>query len=413
MQKHQVAERGLHHVGKSFAVICMVLIGCTSSDGGGSKGQLCLSKAPAITEALGAESLCNCSNYGNLVRLIAGNSRHGLRDRSFVVLAIDRLAAALCADMILPPLSSVVKRAGDGTNQEAQGEWADYFKWGVTPAKGAAQRILKSSDDHLLIQHTDDADRVGQLEDQYQRLVAPASAEELKKHIALAFKLWSAGINLSLDIPIDLYFSTATPPCTGDNNVSACGSACSISALSKLLHQRGCSRLERDASLKFERLAEKMTEGVDPSRFRVLHIRRGDTKRFGCDNSPPKVGDFVACRLEEETSSQAVKEKPELIIYFTDESEPTYHMQVVAELSRFAPRIMHGDEAARRALALNNITDAYAVYMTLFTHHFEDHTSWSFGGHKSGIKEQCTRLSTCEAARRRHNASTARPTPTL
>jgi hypothetical protein len=409
---------------KSFAAIFMLLIVCTCSDGGGSKGQQCLSKAPAITKALGAEHLCKCSNYGNIVRLVAGNNRHGLRDRSSIVLAIDRLAAALCADLILPPLASVVKPASDGTNQEVQGEWADYFNWAVTPAnfKGAARRILKLSGDHLLIQHTNDADGIDQLENQYPRLLAPATPEELKKHIGLAFKLWSAGIKLSIDIPIDLYYHTATPACDdhpfrnntmGHRNDSACGSACSISALSKLLHLRGCSRLEWDASLKFERIAEKITEGVDPSRFRVLHIRRGDTMKFGCDNSPPKVGDFVACQLENETSSQAANEKPELIIYFTDESDPTYHMQVVAELSQSAPHIIHGDKAARHALAQNNITDAYGVYMMLFTHHFEDHTSWSFGGHELGIKEKCSRQTTCRAARRRYNAGTARPTPTI
>jgi hypothetical protein len=136
------------------------------------------------------------------------------------------------------------------------------------------------------------------------------------------------------------------------------GSTCNALVNTRLRGELGCNGVVcLPPKLAFS-VAEEMLRMFDgEGNWAVLHLRRGDTLKFGCDNSPERVGQFLKCHIRGNYTA---------IFFFTDDQNPAYIEKVSNVIGTIAMHPVHGDIMAKRLLEKKQAgaVDNYLVYST-------------------------------------------------
>jgi hypothetical protein len=137
----------------------------------------------------------------------------------------------------------------------------------------------------------------------------------------------------------------------------------------KALPKCGDYKLEPSDGVFEAAVAALNAIGVDA--FSTLHLRRGDALA-DCDTSVAKVAEYMRCDFTQR-SQEGVKlpnaawDAPgdEALVVFTDETDPAYLQEVIAELSkipRWGGGVTHGDAVVAAQLSSEDQRDNYLVY---------------------------------------------------
>ena len=328
----------------------------------------------------------------------------GIGDRAFVVETMGTLAQALCARVVIPPpymmLSAEHNVFGPVNCSYSWGrywdvdsffrplvadghaatviEWAEYGGW--SPYDGTCRRDGLSELESLKKKAS------------VQYGLSPVSSLEE------AFVRHREGVPFVLPVKAGYVYRSILPDEFCSKQIRA------------FREEPRCRSPRRSMSPSIRKVALAMIENVRP--FAILHLRRGDTKALGCDNSPGKVRLMLNCVL-----GQYQGQFPGIYL-FTDETDATYIDDVLAVARNFSVLVAHGDAAAAerfKALGVDGVaTDNYLVYAVFETLKEQvramsaencakaqggcrgpNPVLISMGGHGPRTREQCVKQTHC------------------
>ena len=320
-------------------------------------------------------SRCNSSPTSVILMHETGGA--GISDRSYVMVTMGTFAQSLCATLYVPPPYVVLTTSHNhGARLQCNWTWGRYFNTakmspvivelnsanstGINRCAGKVDAVAYRNMESTLSQGR----RVARSMDEAYVFSA--------KHIPFIYKL-------SMH---DMYQTVMK-------------SACVNKTVIQNLRISGCDYVQREPCAVARQVANELVGSFE--RFAVLHVRRGDTLRLGCDPSPERVRLFLNCQLGRYDRIFPV------IFFFSDDNDPMFVSDILAMLKQFTPHPVHGDTSSSSILkhiGIEQPDDDYLIYTVLnalrdLALASPPSIQLEFGGHGAEMKERCDRMIQC------------------
>ena len=259
----------------------------------------------------------------------------GMEDRSGIMSYMSLFASALCAKLIVPPPCYLLGNHDSGTLNCSLG-WKHYMDFGPVGNQMLEESMKLTSTrvkyNHAVSLQVGNSDGV-------------LRTEIKRGDLGAAFDYYERNPKSPFIFTMQLQESWAYI----DGN-------CNKKLRQQLRSEHGCAGISTLPSKLSIDTAEEMAQIFGGTgKWAVLHLRRGDTLKFGCDNSPLRVGQFLKCHIDSNYTA---------VFFYTDEQDPAYSEQVAQVIGLLSVSPIHGDVIARKLLEekYGSKVDNYLVY---------------------------------------------------
>ena len=354
----------------------------------------------------GCKSTCKTNNSVILLAPNAGGGA-GIGDRTFVLDTASALARSLCAQLIIPsPYSELSKGHNLPGHKPIQctTKWSIYRDW-QSMQSNVPQGIYEWGQQQAI-------NLGGPI---FEKSVLSATVNNSKndcaRHKLQTFSVLEKGVYASSNLtPVDSLsdayvsiFEKGHPFIHTLGSIYHIGNNTVCHKLVRTLRDKAtCPKKSVGSSHWIVRAAEAIVGSFD--RFALLQIRRADTLKFGCNSTPDMVRKFLICGPLAQFNGNFP-----VLIFFTDEMDYEYLLEVQATMRFFARHVIHGDVIAKEELALLFQNSAFVDNYLIFSVKNELR-GWigrttnqsfylgEFGGHSKNTAELCRRQTSCAAA---------------
>lgn len=348
-----------------------------------------------------------CKTNGSVI-LLAPNpgGGAGIGDRFYVLDVASVLARSLCAQLIIPPPYSELSKSHNLPDHKAiqcSTKWSFYRDW---------QSMQTNVPQGLYEWDQKETMQLGG--SVYEEFALNASANNTNNdctlHKLAMFSVLEKGVSASpnltrVDSLTEAYvsvFERGRPFMYTHGSIYHMSNTSGCHELIHSLHDTATCPLKGVGPSQWVTKAAEAIVGTF-DRFALLHIRRSDTLRYGCNSTPDMVRKFLAC-------GPLAKFKGDFpfVIFFTDETDYQYLLEVHAALRFFAKHVIHGDIAAKEELAIlfgnSPSVDNYLVYSVknelrgqIGRTSNQSYYLGEFGGHSKDTAAKCKRQTSCAA----------------
>jgi len=412
------------------ALACALLLGCHGVAAPPPKGVNCAQDLGMDASLCGDNDACDRAAPPNIVVLTGVPCvGAGIEDRATIISMMATYAQALCAVIVVPaPCRLLGAHDANSSPVACSSPWAHYLDWGDSGA------VVRESPDLKCGGSTDAALAIA------ERIMAPAppgesglsaSKKGRRQEGALPAEGRRLGVPRVVAQPNNLSnaarLRAERTPFVLPFSISSAvwpvivGPTCK-QELARL-QKGGCDRVRDNPSIFAAAAAAALLAhagvldsgpgggfggpgsggsvlGRTTAPFMVLHLRRGDTVRFGCDNSPARVAALLECRLGkaaveagrpdagpglgggggsggDRLSSNGQSQSPRrpkfpAIFFFTDEGDREYLAAVAEACARVASFVAHGDalakEVSRAPAATHTRHREFSVFKFVLSH---------------------------------------------
>jgi len=334
---------------------------------------------------------CTLNQTKSIIFLYSDNGMAGIGDRTVIMELMARFAQTLCARVLLPPPNLVLgpSHNTNNTRLDCGSWWPRYVDWESMSA-GPVNRGSLVEDWRDFGDEKFNFYRKGKNCDNEKKQMVALQGQISKLGLAPVDSLGGAYVSFARDIPF-LLTKTMTQIWKEVVPDQAC---------TEILHDirtSNCVTARRVSSALVTSAGTEMVRGF--KHYAILHLRRSDTRRWGCDNSPAAVKLFLNCQLGQYNGSFPA------IFLFTDEIDPEYVSSIMTVMQLHSPYARRGDllaaENLERLGVSRNLIDNYLVYMVFYALRVKYYAKdkrimhLSMGGHDENTAKYCLKVTRC------------------